>query len=85
MQCVIRILDDLDACTWKGTWADLPTHLQHCDYVEVPCTWKGCEDKIQRRFSQDHHEKCTCRIVSCEYCKLPLMHKLLKVFLLIMN
>ena len=62
-------------CQWKGELKNLSTHLNkekregECQYEEVKCQYKKCQERKQRKhikFHEDH--RCPQRQVECKYC-----------------
>ena len=53
----------------------LQTHTDNCDFFVISCP-NGCGVDFERRFKDKHvNEDCTCRKLSCEFCKEPYQEK----------
>ncbi|XP_011403757.1 PREDICTED: TNF receptor-associated factor 3-like [Amphimedon queenslandica] len=62
-------------CQWKGELRNMSTHLNkekregECQYEEVKCLYRKCQEKKQRRYLEDHEDKeCPQRPFGCQYC-----------------
>uniref|UniRef100_A0A1X7UY34 RING-type domain-containing protein n=1 Tax=Amphimedon queenslandica TaxID=400682 RepID=A0A1X7UY34_AMPQE len=62
-------------CQWKGELKNMSTHLNkekregECQYEEVKCRFKECQERKQRKYLKDHEDKkCLRRPFYCEYC-----------------
>ena len=53
-------------CPWIGELSDKPSHLQSCDFVEVPC--QLCGVVLQRNRFAAHQGMCPKRQLPCEFC-----------------
>ena len=65
-----------EGCQWKGELKNLSTHLNKekregdCQYEEVKCRYKKCQERRQRRYLKDHEDKvCPQRPFGCQYCR----------------
>ena len=63
-------------CQWKGELKNMPTHLNktfrrgECQYEQVKCQNKKCQERKQRRYLGDHEDKeCPQRPFQCQYCR----------------
>ena len=80
----LRIINGLEVycsnkkkgCQWKGELKNMSTHLNkekregECQYEEVKCGYKKCQERKQRRYLEDHEDKeCPQRLVVCYYCR----------------
>ena len=44
------------------------THLEECDYIEIPCPNEGCYERVERRLIINHcTNSCEFEIVPCQY------------------
>ena len=63
-------------CQWKGELKNMSTHLNkekregECQYEEVKCGYKKCQERKQRRYLKYHEdEECLQRLVLCAFCR----------------
>ena len=63
-------------CQWKGELKNMSTHLNkekregECQYEEVKCQYKKCQERKQRRYLKYHEDKeCPQRPFECQYCR----------------
>ena len=62
-------------CQWKGELKNMSTHLEkkkregECQYEEVKCQYKKCQERKQRRYLKYHEDQeCPQRPFECQYC-----------------
>ena len=80
----LRIINGLEVycsnkekgCQWKGELKNISTHLNkekregECQYEEVKCRYKKCQERKQRRYLKYHEDsKCYQRPFQCQYCR----------------
>ena len=79
----LRIINGLEVycsnkkkgCQWKGELKNMSTHLNkekrgECQYEEVKCRYKKCQEGKQRRYLKNHEDKeCPQRPFQCQYCR----------------
>ena len=80
----LRIINGLEVycsnkkkgCQWKGELKNMSTHLNkekregECQYEEVKCRYKKCQERKQRRYLKYHEDKeCLQRPFECQYCR----------------
>ena len=80
----LRIINGLEVycsnkkkgCQWKGELKNMSTHLNkekrrgECQYEEVKCRYKECQERKQRRYLKYHEDKeCPQRPFQCQYCR----------------
>ena len=80
----LRIINGLEVycsnkkkgCQWKGELKNMSTHLNkekregECQYEEVKCRYKKCQERKQRRYLKYHEDKgCPQRPFKCRYCR----------------
>ena len=63
-------------CQWKGELKNMSTHFNkekregECQYEEVKCRYKKCQERKQRRYLKYHEDKeCPQRPFQCQYCR----------------
>ena len=59
---------ETDGCPWIGFSADVESHDQCCEFVNVQCSHPGCEEEIHRGMLPQHLDICDHREQSCEFC-----------------
>ena len=46
----------------------MKAHLESCEFAEVICANKKCQEKVLRHQLDRHTSKCVYRPVNCSYC-----------------
>eukprot|EP00456_Euglypha_rotunda_P025063 TRINITY_DN20357_c0_g1_i3.p1 TRINITY_DN20357_c0_g1~~TRINITY_DN20357_c0_g1_i3.p1 ORF type:complete len:240 (+),score=18.39 TRINITY_DN20357_c0_g1_i3:105-824(+) len=66
-----------DGCGWVGQFSDMEAHsAKKCEYAQVNCEHKGCEEKARRKDIAEHETKlCGFRPFECPDCKEKLILK----------
>ena len=55
-------------CSERGEYQVMTTtHLDECDFIEVPCPNEGCYESIVRKVISEHRTVCEFETVSCKY------------------
>ena len=57
-----------EKCSWTGNYDDLRAHLNVCEYEIVTCRNDGCNEKIEGRVIEMHHQQCMHRLLRCGHC-----------------
>ena len=70
-------------CEESGEYQKMTTtHLEECNYVEVPCPNKGCKKHVKRNSVLVHrYAECDFEKVCCKYQNIGCQEKLLRKYL----
>ena len=77
---VIRFYLLASLCLIPNVLRYYQVHDAVCEYVKVPCVHSGCGELVTRAKLAEHLERaCQYRMVTCEYCQVPLVFADIKV------